>query len=265
MTPPKKLLVDGLPGGGIPADDPGLLLGLTVFETLRTYGQEPFRLEAHLDRLEHSAQMLDIALPTRSLIVREIVENTDDNARIRFTVTAGGHRILDVAPIDQARVCAPVSVDHMRWDVPEHLPGAVKHGSRANWIVAARRLGVDEVLLVDRHGHILEANRSNVLAVADGALLTPPLDGRQLVGVTRGALFEAALDAGLPMRESPLSIDAVYDELYLTSTLKQMAPVVSVRGETAPGHGPVGRRLLNALLDLIERETGTRPPPPAWG
>jgi branched-chain amino acid aminotransferase len=265
MTTPKKLLVDGLPRRGIPADDPGLLLGLTVFETLRTYGRAPFRLEAHLDRLEHSAKMLDIVLPPRSLIAREVTENAAEDARIRFTVTAGGHRILDVAPIDQGRVCAPVSVDHMRWDVPEHLPGAVKHGSRASWIVAARRLGVDEVLLVDRHGHILEANRSNVLAVKSGALLTPPLDGRQLVGVTRGALLEAAEEAGLPMRESPLAADDAYDELYLTSTLKQMAPVVSVRGVRGPGHGPVGRRLLDALLDLIERETGTRPPSPQWG
>jgi branched-subunit amino acid aminotransferase/4-amino-4-deoxychorismate lyase len=187
----KRVLVDGDEAKGIPGDDPGLLLGLTAFETLRTYGTHPFRLEAHLDRLEASAARLDIQVP-RALVEREIQAHLAEDVRIRYTLTAGGHRILDVAPIPQHRIGAPVTVGSVRWDPPEWLPGVVKHGSRAAWIVAARRMGVDEVLLVDAGSNILEANQSNVFAVVGGTLCTPPLDGRFLAGITRGALIEAA-------------------------------------------------------------------------
>ncbi|MBR57524.1 MAG: hypothetical protein CMH54_05620 [Myxococcales bacterium] len=257
----QRIFVNGIEGAGIPADDTSVLLGLTVFETIRTYRGVPFRLDSHLERLTGSAEQMLIECPDKRTMHDEIIfcleqVPADAPMRVRYTITADGNRIVDVAPLDMSRIWAPISVGRLDWQAPEWLPGVVKHGSRAGWIVAAQQQNAAEVLLVDSGGFILEANRSNVLVVKDGVVLTPPLDTRFLAGVTRSALLEAAAKAAIPYEERPLPFDATYDEFYLSSTLKELAPVVSICGCPAPGEGPIGRRLLDAFRDLVKEETG---------
>ncbi len=248
--------VDGVLDGGVPGDDPGLLLGMTVFETLRTYDGVPFRLEPHLDRLCASAMALGISAPTRQEIMEELLAVCCDDVSLRYTLTGGGHRVLQRVPIESGYVGQAMRVGSMTWINPISLPGAVKHGCRAAWIIAANQRGVDEVLLVDEDGHILEANRSNVFAVVDGQLWTPPLDGRQLAGVTREALLDAAAHMAVSVREEPLPLNTDFDELYLASTLKELAPVVELNGRSLSNGGPVGRRLHQSFRELVARETG---------
>ena len=251
-----EIWVDGVLDGGIPGDDPGLLLGLTVFETLRTYRGVPFRLASHLDRLMASARALEITLPARTQIEADILAQCEGDVYLRYTFTGGGHRILQRQPIDPDMIGRPMRVARMPWQNPPSLPGAVKHGCRAAWILSARQNGVDEVLLVDPSGHILEANRSSVIAVIDGVLCTPPLDGRQLAGVTREALLDAARMVGVELVEKTVPAHARFDELYLASTLKELAPVISIDGEPCPGLGPYGQRLHSAFRRLVADETG---------
>jgi len=250
--------VNGVRDGGVPGDDLGLTRGLSVFETLRTYGTAPFGLEPHLDRLYASAETMDIALRPRAEVRQVLLDACRENVWIRYTVTAGGNWILQTAPIETARIGGPVTVASLRWNPPPELPGAVKHGSRAAWVLAARRRQVDEVLLVSPKGEILEANRSNVVAVVDGVLRTPPLDGRQLSGVTRSALLEAAATHGLTLEEGPIKIDDDFDELYLTSTLKEMAPVVAMDGRPGPGGGPIGAALHAAFRTHVQAQIHRR-------
>ena len=251
-----RLFVDGEENLKIPADDPGLLFGLTVFDTMRTYGKVVFRLHAHIERLCFSARRLSIPFPAPTLIEDEISSALDLDISIRYMLTAGGHRVMQVGPIEKSKVGGPMRVARMGWDPPEWLPGVIKHGCRAAWVVGARELGVDEVILVDRDGFILEANRSNVLGVIDGVLITPPLDGRFLSGVTRRALLEAAESSGFRLEERPLSYDSRFEELYLTSTLKEVAPVVEIDGNPGPGAGPLGTALHRAYRELVVAETG---------
>ena len=255
-----RIWVNGVEDGGVPGDDPGLLLGLTVFETVRTYGGQPFRLMQHVDRLMASGEQMGIALPSRQAIVDDFescfrAAGTSD-VRVRYTVTDGGQRIVDCHDVDVRRIGAPIRLGRLDWDPPEWLPGVVKHGSRASWIVAARQQEVDEVFLVDRNGFILEANRSNVFAVVQGVIWTPPLDDRFLEGVTRGALLEAAQRHELPYEERPLPFEGEYDEFYVSSSLKELAPVVWCCGREGPGAGPVGERLHQAFRALVTEETG---------
>ncbi len=250
-----EVWVDGVLNGGIPGDDPGLLLGLTVFETLRTYGEVPFRLQAHLRRLTDSAAAMGFKLPPISVIESEIYDVCRSDVSIRLTFTAGGHRILQRTPIDLKKVARNMSVAPMRWDVPVSLPGPVKHGARASWVLEARRLKVDEVFLVDARDFILEANRSNVFAVIGETIVTPPLDGRQLAGVTRAALLEAATEAQLQYEERPLHLEDNFAELYLASTLKELSPVVQLAERKGPGGGPIGAALLSAFRRIVARET----------
>jgi branched-subunit amino acid aminotransferase/4-amino-4-deoxychorismate lyase len=248
------LLVNGVPGA-IPADDLGLVRGLSVFDTFRTYGLVPFRLEAHLSRLIAAAEAMDIPVPGRVFNIQVVLDNLEPDCRIRVLITGSGNWVLDVAPFDLNRIGAPLSVAAIPWCPPAYLPSAIKHTNRAEWQMACRDLGVDEVLLVE-NGTILEANRSNVIGVIDGRLCTPPVVGRALAGVTRAAMLEAAARIGLRLDEARLPVDAPFEELYLSSTLKELAPVSSIGGHDGPGGGPMGAELHAAFRELVAEECG---------
>jgi branched-subunit amino acid aminotransferase/4-amino-4-deoxychorismate lyase len=142
----------------------------------------------------------------------------------------------------------------VEWEPTAWLDGRVKHGSRAVTEVARRKAGVDEVLWVGRDGCLTEGGRSSVFGVVDGVMITPPDDGRILPGITRQALLDAGREAGIPVTEGPLRADAPFTELYASSTLKELAPIVELNGRPAPGGGPLGERLVQAFHALVARE-----------
>jgi branched-chain amino acid aminotransferase len=242
------VLVDGATGV-LPTDDPALTLGFAVFETLRTYDGVPFRLDAHLARLAHSATFCGIPYDEAAIRadIATVLTSGPHAAKLNVYLTGGGHRVVRAEPLDLARVGAPVRVVTRPWCPPAWLPGTIKHTSRLAWVLAAR--GVDEVLWEDRGGWT-EANRSNVFVVRGGVLLTPADDGRILRGVTRAALLDAARSIDLPVSEGHVPVGPC-DELYLASTLKELAPVVEVDGQPGPGGGPVGAALLAAFRARI--------------
>lgn len=248
-VPPERYVISG--------DDDGLLLGLTAFETLRTYGGCLFRARRHMARLVASAAAIDVACPSPEALVAEIAASVDGypvEARVRLTLTRGGARLLSVAPLASRAVAAPLRAVTMPWEPPPWLDGRVKHGSRASGEVARRHAGVDEVLWVGRDGCLTEGVRSSIFAVVDGVLVTPPDDGRILAGITREALLEAAAEAGVGVREQALLPFSPMTELYVSSTLKELAPIVELDGRSAPGAGPVGAAVSAAFHLLVGRE-----------
>lgn len=257
----RAILQDGRlrPDGSVAldADDPGLILGLAAFETLRTAGRRPWRPWRHLARLEQSAAALAVPWPGAELLRAEIeaviAALPGVECNVRITLTRGGARILRAMPLTMAHGGARVGT--ALWEPPPWLPGSVKHVSRAGGELLVRARGVDEILWVDRRDHLLEGTRSNVIAVRGGRLHTPPTDGRILSGVTREALLEVARGLGLPVEEAPLRRDAPCDELYLCSTLRELQALVELDGAPAPGEGPIGRALLAGFRALLEAET----------
>lgn len=256
--------VNGAPGGQIPADDPAITQGMAVFEVVRTYNDVPFRLERHLARLRDSAGFFDI--PFRGALVEIEVEQalsaSSGDRSVSITLTGGGLRVVRVNPIDPARVGTPIHLASCVWTPAPWLPGWVKHTSRAPWLLAVRdaakraelvQQAVDEVLFVDAAGYWTEANRSNVFAVREGVLLTPPDDGRILRGITRGAVLDAARQAGIETREVPV-LSGPCDELYVASTLKSFAPVATLDGAKLAATGPIGALVRAALAQLVQRE-----------
>jgi branched-chain amino acid aminotransferase len=256
----RAILQDGLlrPDGtvALDADDPGLILGLAAFETLRTAGRRPWRPWRHLARLEQSAAALAGPWPGAELLHGEILAVIAAlpgvECNVRITLTRGGARILRALPLSLATGAARVGT--APWEPPPWLPGAVKHVSRAGGELLVRARGLDEILWVDRQDHLLEGTRSNVIAVRGGRLHTPPTDGRILSGVTREALLEVARDLGLPVDEAPLRRDAPSDELYLCSTLRELQALVELDGAPTAGEGPVGRALHAGFRALLTRE-----------
>ena len=164
-----------------------------VFETMRSYfsssGTVVFCLEEHLERLRISAGLMSVPMPEIDRLTAEISEVAVGDRSIRVTLGEGGSRLVESSPCDFSRVGLPVSVGTFEVDDSPKFPSTAKHGYRSAWSDSASLQGVDEVLLVSSKGEILESNNSNVFAVVGGKIVTPPLDGRQLAGVTRQSVI----------------------------------------------------------------------------
>jgi branched-subunit amino acid aminotransferase/4-amino-4-deoxychorismate lyase len=249
---PQSFLLDGVPcpdgRGALSLDDTALTLGMAVFETLRTYARRPFGVDTHLARLGASAQFCGIAWTERiAAAIRDelatVAAAIPGESKLNVLLTGGGRRIVKAEDLDLSRAGAPVRVATRPWAPSPWLHGRVKHTSRMAWVLAARQAGVDEVIWVAPDGVWTEANRSNVFVVRGGVFCTPPDDGRILQGVTRDAMLAAARAIRVPVCEDPLPAGPC-EELYLCSTLKELAPVVEIDGYPGPGAGPVGANVL---------------------
>jgi branched-subunit amino acid aminotransferase/4-amino-4-deoxychorismate lyase len=232
----------------IDAADPGFTLGMAVFETLRTYNGELFRLDEHIDRLCASALAMGLRDPDADQIAAELEDAAQllrVEAMVRVTLTAGGARVVRAARLPA--VPNPFRCATRMFVPPEWLDGTVKHTSRAYSRRAVIESGVEEVLWVDQEGFLLEGTRSNLFAVFGDRLVTPPVDGRLLAGVTRSAIIEAADDAGVPVEVRPIPVSEPADEMYVASTLKELTAIDELDGRPTTGAGPIGERVLAAF------------------
>jgi branched-chain amino acid aminotransferase len=118
----------------------------------------------------------------------------------------------------------------------------------------ARARGAYEALLTDGAGQVTEGASSNLFAVRGGRVLTPPLGAGILEGVTRGVVLRLAAKLGLPAEETALPVEALEraDELFITSTVREILPVTTLGGRPVGdgGVGAVTRRLHAAFRAL---------------
>ena len=104
-------------------------------------------------------------------------------------------------------------------------------------------------LIVDEDGAALEASRANVFAVRNGALFTPPLDGRILPGIARARVLELAAASGIEVHETALRRADLLaaDEVFLTGSVRGVEPAASLDGAALAGAGPVAGALATEL------------------
>jgi 4-amino-4-deoxychorismate lyase len=247
------------------ADDEGVLRGRSVFETLRVYGGMPFMLAAHLDRLARSAAQLRLEEPPRDAFEHvafdAIAAGGELDASLRFLWTAGregggaptGLVLVSTLPADLEELRARgLRVATVPWTA-RALAGA-KSTSYAENMAAqsdAESRGADDALLVEADGTVLEAPTSNVWFREGDRLLTPSLALPLLPGVTRAALLRLAPPEGYVVEEGSFGLDRLTgaDEVFLSSSVREVAPVVAVDdGEIGDGRpGPAATALQRAL------------------
>jgi branched-subunit amino acid aminotransferase/4-amino-4-deoxychorismate lyase len=236
------------------ADDEGVLRGRAVFETLRVYGGTPFKLDAHLDRLGASAKRLRLPEPPygafAATALTAVRSGGQPDVTLRLLWTAGregggaplGLALVSTLPPDLEELRARgLKVAVARWAAGA-LAGA-KSTSYAENIFAqheAAEAGADDALLVDSDDTILEAPTSNVWFRERTRLLTPSLALPVLAGVTRATLCELAPELGYEVEEGafPLARLLQSDEVFLTSSVREVAPVVAVDGRAVGGGRP---------------------------
>jgi len=261
--------------------DRGFLYGDAVFEVFRTYGGRPFALDEHLARLRRSAERVFIALPVDESTLRREVQVALDAANnedsyVRIVVTRGSGplsldldtathplRVLFVEPVvpppRQAYVdgVALVSVRARRATDETAAAGAKVSNYLPNLLALreAKSRGAHEALVIDAHGRVVEGASSNVFIVAKGRVATPPESAGILPGITRAHVLAAAAALGIPAEERELPLEEVYGagEVFITSSIRELLPVVRIddRPIGAAVPGPIARALHRRFRDSV--------------
>jgi branched-chain amino acid aminotransferase len=267
--------------------DSGFLYGDGVFDTARTFGHKPFRLDDHVKRLFRSLRATGIdpgLTPEKTIEITEEVLarnlhliDPEDDYWVTQRVTRGVKTIEgDLTAVGAPTViveCTPlpiqararlfrdgidVVVPSVRRVPPEALSPRIKTQNYLNLVMADReakaRTPESWAILLDMNGNLCEGMGSNIFLVRDGRLLTPKARG-VLPGISRQTVIELAEDLGIPVEETDLDLYDAYtsDEAFLTSTSLCLCGVCSVNGQAlgagAPP-GPITARLTEAYKAL---------------
>ena len=246
----------------IAALDHAVTVGDGVFETAKIDRGLPFALSRHHARLERSAAGLGLPAVDLASIGKGIDAVLDgdpiDFGRLRYSVTGGigplgsdravGELTHIVVAAPQARPPASGKVTVVPWTRNERSAVAgLKTTSYAENVVAlahAKEVDALEAVFGNTRGELCECTGSNVFVVVGGEVLTPPEDSGLLAGITRELLLEWAAEAGVPIREEalPLEVLDTADEVFITSSTKDVLPVHAVDDRNLP-IGPVTARL----------------------
>lgn len=257
--------------------DHGLLFGDSVYETLRTYQGKPFLFSRHFARLQHSAQGIQLNLPWSKTETFDQIRRTllPGECRIRLMITRGIGELgadpetcADPTPII---IVVPLSA----------LPGQVykegvevvissvrrsqrfadiKSGSLIHQVLASREAkakGAFEAILLTADEKLSDGITSNIYLVRNGKLMTPSRDAGIVEGITRRVVLDLARDMGLPVSEGLFDANEIgkADEMFLTSTTREVVPIVRVDGKPVGGGrpGPIATQLLEAYRSAVQR------------
>ncbi len=258
----------------VPVLDRGFLFGDSIYEVVRTVGAEPFGWPEHWERLVASAAAIRLRLDLDEATVARRIAATlaaagpgDRYVRIVATRGAGSAPNIDIACATGApcwvimvRDLAPMSgapsrlalIDRLRND-RRALDPATKSGNYLNNVLGlaeAKDLGATDCVMQNAQGFVTEASTSNVFARIDGIWTTPRLDDGILAGVTRAHLLAWLPTVGEKVAEAHLTPADLRraDEIFLSSTLRDIAPVTHLDGRPLGGStgGPEAKRLLAA-------------------
>jgi len=241
--------------------DRGFIYGDGVYELIPVYRRQPFRLPQHLARLQHSLDGIRLANPHTdaewtSTIGEIVARQPYDDQGVYFQVTRGvakrDHAFpAAVAPtvfmmsnplatpsaeqIEQG--VAVVTAEDNRWRRCD-LKTISLVGNVLMRQLAADAGAIETVMFRDEY--LTEASASNVLVVIGDRIVAPPKDNLILPGITYGAAYEFAQEAGIPFEIRPVEkAEALAaNEMWLTSSTKEVLAVTTVDGRPFAGGSP---------------------------
>jgi branched-chain amino acid aminotransferase len=267
--------------------DHGLLYGDGVFEGIRCYNGNVFKLKEHIDRLYDSAKAIVLQVPVSKKEMTDIVldclrKNKLKDAYLRLIITRGvGDLGLDPRKCPKASIiCIGQHFDPLYGNLYEVGMKIVTVGARRtscdaldikaktlNYLnnimgkIQANLAGCDEALMLNSIGHVAEGTGDNVFIIKHGKLMTPPTGAGVLIGITRGAIIDIARDLKIPVEEKNLTLFDVYtsDEVFMTGTAAEVIPIIDVDSRViADGKpGEITKKLMKEFIKIREKD-GTR-------
>jgi D-alanine transaminase len=253
--------------------DRGFLFGDGIYEVVPSYASHMVGFKPHISRMQDGMAAIDIKLDWHEDRWREICEqlierNGSGNLGIYLHVSRGADSkryhaypegveptvfafVFDIppSPVADKAMATPYSVTttpDLRWKrcniKSTALLGNVMHFNQGY------KGGNNETILYNSDGELTEASACNVYVVKDGKITTPETDHQILPGITRLLLLKILrADGSLHIEEGPVTLDELRsaDEVWISSSTKEIAPVVTVDGEPV-GDGSVGDMWLAA-------------------
>lgn len=263
--------------------DHGFLYGDGVFEGIRSYKRNVFKLQEHIQRLYESAHTLMLKIPLTQAqmidaVVRTLKSNHLSDAYIRVIVSRGeGDLGLDprkcqgtatvIVITDKITLypqelyqkgMAIITVPTVR-NLNEAVNPQLKSLNYLNNILAkieATNSGCMEALMMDAQGFVAECTGDNVFIVRRGELLTPP--NARLRGITRDAVMELAKKQKIMVSEKLMTRHEIFvaEECFLTGTAAEIIPIVKVDGRVIGDGvpGPITLKLIKAFHAITSKD-----------
>lgn len=237
--------------------EPGFLYGQGCFETMRSYGGKIFRLDSHIERLYRSLPLVNIKLDIEARILKAAVQNclrqnSLKDAYLRLTVWQGQDKVnvaafakkYDFLTAGNYRKGFKIITSNFRQNEFSIL-SQIKCSNYLALLLAyqeARKHNADESLLLNTQSFIAETARANIFLVKDNCLITPSLDCGCLGGITRDTVLGIAQKEKIKAIETKITYEDLKkaDEAFLTSSLIEVMPLVSIDGR-AVNKGTPGR------------------------
>ncbi|MFB0528217.1 MAG: aminotransferase class IV, partial [bacterium] len=251
----EKIFVNGsfvnLSRAKISVFDRGFLYGDGLFETMRAYWGEVFRLGDHLDRLCRSAKEIELSFSYSPKELKNIIKkilriNSLSDAYIRLTLSRG---VSEPGLISKPKSSATLVIVARKFNPLS--PSEYRRGWRATIVEArqnqaspvsrlkslnflnnilarkeAKAKRVDEGILLNTLGEVTEASTSNIFLVKRDSVITPREESGLLPGITRGVVLELATSLGLKAYKRKVSLDELMgaEEAFLTNSLIEIMP-----------------------------------------
>ncbi len=256
--------------------------GDAVWEGLRVYDGRIFELDAHLERLEHSAKAMAFErVPgrdeIRAALFATLAKNgMRDGAHVRLTLTRGEKVTSGMDPRNNRS--GPCLIVLAEWKVPVYGSGGLKlitssvrrappavmdskihHNNLVHNILAkiqANVAGADDAVMLDVEGYVAETNATNLFLVSRGELHTPTAD-HCLPGITRGVVLRIARANGIHAVERRISLMEFQtaDEVFTTGTMGELAWVREIDGRgIGSASGAVTGKLSALFAEVVKRE-----------
>ena len=250
--------------------DRGFLFGDGIYEVIPSYNGRFVGFKPHIARMQDGLAQLSIdpglnLADWQALCQRLLTDNSETNgdnqavyiqvsrgtdtkrnhafpANIKATVFAYAFPIAAEPLADKSKATAynVVTGQDLRWQrchiKSTSLLGNVLHYQQGY------ASGAQEILLFDKDGNLTEGAAVNVFVIKDGVIATPPLSNKLLPGITRLLLLNILRKhSNMLVEERDISEQEVFaaDEIWLTSSSKEIAPILKVNEHTV-GTGEVG-------------------------
>jgi branched-chain amino acid aminotransferase len=252
----------------------GLLSGWGVFSTIRVADGVLFAFERHWARMRKDAAALRVPLPPDAQPVRrkllELVQaNQAFDATLRIVVVRntggmwegpGSGRPSDLIALTSAskewgsgvRLCY---TPHARYAAGEFAGAKIlSWAMNLTWLETAQTRGFDETILLNEHGQVAECTSANIFAVEGGRVWTPPLSSGCLPGVTRELLLHEIHVPGYTIQEkalTPADLESAA-EVFITSTTRNLLPVVEIEGRAIHPPGPACAAFETAFAAYVD-------------
>lgn len=232
----------------------GFLNGWGVFSTLRVSDGVLFAFERHYGRMQGDAERMHVPFEIteeeleRSLL--SLVEaNNASNATLRVAIVRNRGGLFEAPHLTRDADLIAFTADLNNWGAGVKLSykANARHGAspfagakitswaqNLTWNEEAHQLGFDEYILLNEEGQVSECTSANVFAIFDDQMLTPPTSTSGcLPGITRALLLEEVRVPGFAVSERDLTPSdlEIADQVFITSTTRDVLPVLEIDGE----------------------------------